>query len=79
MEESNSNKIFMAFLAGAAIGAAIGYFMNSSRKDELLADLKEGAANLKQGIDDGLDKAKDLVDAFKNYDSTADDSTQPKS
>ncbi len=72
MSENNSGKILMAFIAGAAIGAALGYFLNSSKKDELMADLKEGATNLKQGFDDSLGKAKDIIETFTNNSAETD-------
>ncbi|MEI6575174.1 MAG: YtxH domain-containing protein [Bacteroidota bacterium] len=65
MSDNNNSKILMAFLAGAAVGAAIGYFLNSDKKDELMEDLKDGASKVKQGLDDTIGKAKDIVDAFK--------------
>lgn len=65
MSDNNNTKILMAFLAGAAVGAAIGYFLNSDKKDELVADLKEGATHLKDGIDESLGKARDIVDSLK--------------
>lgn len=68
MSKDNSSKLLMAFLAGAAIGAAVGYFLNSDKKDELVEDMKEGAASLKQTIEDGLGKVKDIVDSFTNDD-----------
>jgi len=79
MSENNSGKILMAFVAGAAIGAALGYFLNSSKKDELMADLKEGATNLKQGLDDSLGKAKDIIDTFRGNTTEAESDSQPKS
>jgi hypothetical protein len=39
MSENNGTKILLAFIAGAAVGAAIGYFLNSDHKDELIKDL----------------------------------------
>jgi hypothetical protein len=69
MSEDKNGKMLMAFLAGAAVGAAIGYFLNSDKKDELVDDLKEGAVHLKKVIDDSLDKVKDIVDAFTEDDS----------
>jgi gas vesicle protein len=68
MSKNNSNKLLMAFLAGAAVGAAVGYFLNSDKKDELVEDMKEGAASLKQAIEDGIGKVKDFVDAFTDDD-----------
>ncbi len=58
----------MAFLAGAAVGAAVGYFLNSDKKDELVDDLKEGAASLKKIFDDNFGKVKDIVDVFNDND-----------
>jgi gas vesicle protein len=76
MSENKNNKLFLAFLAGAAVGAAIGYLMNSDKKDEILSDLKQRASNLKQGINEGFEKAKDLVDSIKNVQTDTDTETQ---
>lgn len=62
MSENNGTKILLAFVAGAAIGAAIGYFLNSDKKEEILDNLQEGATKLQQDISVNLGKAKDLVD-----------------
>ena len=78
MSENSSTKILMAFLAGAAVGAAIGYFLNSAKKDELLDELKEGAGKLKRGVDDSLAKAKDLVNSLKNTDTETEPDIQPE-
>jgi uncharacterized membrane-anchored protein YhcB (DUF1043 family) len=64
MSENNGTKILLAFVAGAAVGAAIGYFLNSDKKDEVLDDLKESAAKLKKDIEENLAKAKEMVDHF---------------
>lgn len=66
MTEKNGTKILLAFLAGAAVGAAVGYFLNSDKKDELLADLKEGFTDLKDEIGEKVEQAKDIIDALKN-------------
>lgn len=68
MGKNNNSKLLMAFLAGAAVGAAVGYFLNSDKKDELVEDLKEGAASLKKVFDDSLGKVRDIVDAFTDDD-----------
>ncbi|MCX6222198.1 MAG: YtxH domain-containing protein [Bacteroidia bacterium] len=68
MSENNGTKIVLAFVAGAAIGAAIGYFLNSDKKEEIMADLKEGASKLKQDIEENFAKAKEMVDNFRNID-----------
>ena len=72
MNENNGTKILLAFIAGAAVGAAIGYFLNSENKEEVINDLKEGAASLKNDIQENLSKAKEVVDSFlKNNTGTA--------
>ena len=68
MSKNNNSKLLMAFLAGAAVGAAVGYFLNSDKKDELVEDLKEGAASLKKAFDNSFGKVKDIVDAFTDDD-----------
>jgi uncharacterized membrane-anchored protein YhcB (DUF1043 family) len=61
MSENNGTKILLAFIAGAAVGAAIGYFLNSDKKEEIINDFKEGASKLKNDIEDNLAKAKEMV------------------
>lgn len=68
MSENNGTKILLAFIAGAAVGAAIGYFLNSDKKDEILTDLKEGASKIKKDIEENIDKAKEVVDSFRKMD-----------
>ncbi len=68
MSENNGTKILLAFIAGAAVGAAIGYFLNSDKKEEIMADLKEGASKLRQDIEENLAKAKEMVDNFSKID-----------
>lgn len=72
MSENKGTKILLAFIAGAAIGAAIGYFLNSDKKEEILSDLQEGASKLKNDIQENLTKAKEMVDNFRtnNVDSS---------
>jgi hypothetical protein len=65
MSEKNGTKILLAFVAGAAIGAAIGYFLNSDKKEEILSDFKEGASKLKNDIEDNLSKAKEMVNNLR--------------
>ncbi|MFY9309440.1 MAG: hypothetical protein WAQ28_10380 [Bacteroidia bacterium] len=56
MKENNTSKILLALLAGAAVGVAIGYLLNSNKKDELLNDLKDGASKLKEDLADTFGK-----------------------
>lgn len=74
MSENKGTKILLAFIAGAAVGAAIGYFLNSDKKEELLADIQDGASKLKNDIKENLTKAKEMVDNFRT--SNVDPSTE---
>lgn len=56
----------MALLAGAAVGVAIGYFLNSDKKDELVSDLKEGASKLKNDLAEKIEKGKSILEDLKN-------------
>lgn len=66
MKENNNSKIVLALLAGAAVGVAIGYFLNSDKKDELIDDLKEGASKLKNDLAEKFEKGKSILDDLKN-------------
>jgi gas vesicle protein len=79
MSKNNSSKLLMAFLAGAAVGAAVGYFLNSDKKDELVEDLKEGAASLKKVFDNSFGTVKDIVDAFTSDDFESETDVPTKS
>jgi len=69
MSEKNGTKILLAFIAGAAVGAAVGYFLNSDKKEEIISDIKEGASKLKNDIEDNLTKAKEMVNHFRKDNS----------
>lgn len=62
MKENNNSKILLALLAGAAVGVAIGYFLNSSKKDELVNDIKDKASKLKDDLADKFEKGKTTFD-----------------
>lgn len=62
MKENNNSKILLALLAGAAVGVAIGYFLNSNKKDELLNDIKDSATKIKDDLADKFEKGKTILD-----------------
>jgi hypothetical protein len=62
VKENNNSKILLALLAGAAVGIAIGYFLNSDKKDELISDLKDGASKFKDDLADKFEKGKTIFD-----------------
>lgn len=79
MSNKINSKLLMAFVAGAAVGAAVGYYLNSDKKNELVEDLKEGAASLKKVFDDSFGKVKDIVDVFTEVDFETESDVPAKS
>ncbi|MBV7528726.1 YtxH-like protein [Chitinophaga jiangningensis] len=60
---NNSSKAVVSFIVGAAVGVAVGYFLNSDKKDELVGKLRYQADKLK----DKWKKKKDqFEDALEN-------------
>ncbi|HEY0609133.1 MAG TPA: YtxH domain-containing protein [Chitinophaga sp.] len=60
---SNSSKAVVSFIVGAAVGVAVGYFLNSDKKDELVEKLKYQTDKLK----DRFKKKKEhFEDAIEN-------------
>ncbi|MVT07181.1 YtxH domain-containing protein [Chitinophaga tropicalis] len=47
---SNTSKAVVSFIVGAAVGVAVGYFLNSDKKDELVDKLKYQAGRLKDKL-----------------------------
>jgi gas vesicle protein len=72
-ENNNGTKLLLAFLAGAVVGVAVGYLLNSDKKDVLIDDLKESASKIKDDIKEGIEKGKTIIDTFIN---TTKDNTQ---
>ena len=61
MSEHSGSKLLLAFLAGAAAGVALGYFLNSDKAAEMLEDAKETASKLKADLKEEIGKVKDMV------------------
>jgi hypothetical protein len=61
---SSKSKELATFILGAAVGMAIGYFINADKRDEFISTLKTKAGELKDGLQDQFDKGKDLLDGL---------------
>ncbi|RAJ01484.1 YtxH-like protein [Chitinophaga skermanii] len=44
---SKNSKAVVTFILGAAVGVAVGYFLNSDKKDEMVSKLRYQADKLK--------------------------------
>ena len=62
----NNSKTILTFLLGAAAGVAIGYFLASDNKEEIINDLSSTAKRVKENIEGGVEKGKQFVDDMKN-------------
>jgi uncharacterized membrane-anchored protein YhcB (DUF1043 family) len=60
---SNSSKAVVSFIVGAAVGVAVGYFLNSDKKDELVEKLKYQSDKLKDRF---RKKKEHFEDAIEN-------------
>lgn len=62
---SNSSRstsgFFLALAAGVAVGVAIGYFLNSEEKDELMGTVRDKAAKLKEKAGQFKERVKDKL------------------
>ncbi|ASZ10439.1 YtxH domain-containing protein [Chitinophaga pendula] len=59
--ENNSNSFF-TFIAGAAVGAAVCYFLHTDKKDELINKVKYHADRLKNKIKEGKQQVEEAID-----------------
>jgi uncharacterized membrane-anchored protein YhcB (DUF1043 family) len=60
---SNSSKAVVSFIVGAAVGVAVGYFLNSDKKDELVVKLRYQTDKLKDRF---RKKKEHFEDAIEN-------------
>jgi len=63
---NDNSKTVFTFLLGLAAGAAIGIFLASDNKEEILNDLKDTARKIKDNLDEEIEKGKKFVDDLKN-------------
>jgi Tfp pilus assembly protein PilO len=59
---SNSSKAVVSFIVGAAVGVAVGYFLNSDKKDELVDKLKFQADKLKDKFKKRKEQYEDALE-----------------
>lgn len=59
---SNSSKAVVSFIVGAAVGVAVGYFLNSDKKDELVEKLKYQADKLKDKFNKRKEQYEDALE-----------------
>jgi hypothetical protein len=64
MKDNDNSKILLALLGGVAIGVAIGYFLNSDKKDELVDAFKDKASKLKENLAEGVEDFKNATEEF---------------
>ncbi|WP_341834023.1 hypothetical protein WJU16_13480 [Chitinophaga pollutisoli] len=60
---SRNSKAVVSFIVGAAVGVAVGYFLNSDKKEEWVGKLKYQTDKLK---DKFRNKKQQLEDAIEN-------------
>lgn len=58
---SRSSRVATGLIIGAAVGVAVGYFLNSDKKDEYMELMKEKAGRLKDKAGEITDKVKDKL------------------
>jgi uncharacterized membrane-anchored protein YhcB (DUF1043 family) len=59
---SNSSKAVVSFIVGAAVGVAVGYFLNSDKKDELVDKLKYQTDRLRDKFKKRREQFEDAIE-----------------
>ena len=57
---------FFYFILGAAAGAAIGFYLASDNKKELIEDIKNAAGKIREELEDEIDLGKQLVEEIRS-------------
>jgi len=63
---SDKNKTAITFILGAAVGIAVGYFLASDNKAEIIGDLKDSAYKMKDELENQIERGKKFVEQLKN-------------
>jgi hypothetical protein len=58
---SDNSKIITALLVGAAIGAAVGYFIAKEDKDEAMDTIEGTITLIKDKLHNGIEKGRTIV------------------
>jgi gas vesicle protein len=58
---SDKSKVALAFAFGAAVGAAVAYFLTTEKGEETIDELKEVASKLKNDIEANIEKGKEII------------------
>ncbi len=62
---SDQSKGMMMFLLGAVTGVAIGYFLASDNKEEIISNIKDKVNKVKDDLEGQIEKGKKLVNDIK--------------
>ena len=61
----DQSKGLLMFLMGAAIGVAVGYFLASDDKEEIIENIKDKVNKVKDDLEGQMEKGKKLVADLK--------------
>lgn len=59
---NSSSKLLAGFIIGAAVGAAVGYFLNSDKKDEVIDSLKDKVNEWKDKVQRSRQDINDTIE-----------------
>jgi hypothetical protein len=62
----DTSKLILSVLLGAAAGAALGYYLASDDKEQLLEDWKKMAGKVKDELENEIEKGQQMVDDLKS-------------